>query len=294
MTYKLRNTIALGVVLFLISAAGIGYWKFLQPKKLNEINKKISDLNTSVKGLSGVGVLVMQKEQELKDVLRKYGSRSKIIPPMESSSDSYQDIIKGMDQAGFFKFDLRATEPFTRKSYGFNTYMLESGIADFPTLYRFIYFLENGSRLYKLNKVTMELREEVSGTETRKDITFSMQLEVYWATAPGLDVSPAARPAPIVEPPFDPFNPIIVSTLSTQVPEDEINPETIIIKGLVPGKAFVLCEKDLIILQVGDPVWRGYVSAINSSNGTVTFTLNEGGVIRSLEKTMQFTKKRGR
>ena len=66
------------------------------------------------------------------------------------------------------------------------------------------------------------------------------------------------------------------------------------LKAVIPGKAFVMYDGDLMVLQLGDKVWRGYVSKINPADGQVEFTLDEGGVIRKSTKKILFEKKKAR
>jgi hypothetical protein len=64
------------------------------------------------------------------------------------------------------------------------------------------------------------------------------------------------------------------------------------IKAILPGKAIVMYNGDLLVLHLGDKVWRGFVSRISPSDNKVEFTLNEGGIVRKVTKTMVFTKKK--
>jgi len=45
-------------------------------------------------------------------------------------------------------------------------------------------------------------------------------------------------------------------------------------------------------MQLGDKVWRGYLSAIAPSQSSVEFTVNEGGVVRKIVKKIQFDRRR--
>jgi hypothetical protein len=77
-------------------------------------------------------------------------------------------------------------------------------------------------------------------------------------------------------------------------PRDELNVTNMDVKAVLPGKVFVLYQGELIVLQLGDKVWRGFVSAISPSNGTVDFTINEGGVIKKVTRQIEFERRRRR
>jgi len=61
-----------------------------------------------------------------------------------------------------------------------------------------------------------------------------------------------------------------------------------VVKAVIPGKAFVLLGNELLVLQLGDRVWRGYVSRIDPRRSTVDFVIDEGGIIKRIEKKIQF------
>jgi hypothetical protein len=64
-----------------------------------------------------------------------------------------------------------------------------------------------------------------------------------------------------------------------------------LVKAVLPGKAFVLLNGSLIVLHLGDKVWRGYVTRVNPAESAVEFTLDEGGVVRKLTQKIVFDKR---
>ena len=49
---------------------------------------------------------------------------------------------------------------------------------------------------------------------------------------------------------------------------------------------------ELIVLHLGDKVWRGFVSRISPADSKIEFTLNEGGIVKKAAKSMVFEKKK--
>ncbi|MGE5621368.1 MAG: hypothetical protein ACM3U0_02210, partial [archaeon] len=64
--------------------------------------------------------------------------------------------------------------------------------------------------------------------------------------------------------------------------------------SLVPQGAFVQVNQgDTYLMEKGDPVYLGYLTDIDYNAGTVTFTLNKGGLVE--EKVLQLgNKKKGK
>lgn len=295
MSYKIRNTVALAVVLLLFSGGGAFWYYFWQPRDLKALTKQIQDIDKELDNLPILTEEVQRLTVQFQDVKRRYDSRSKEIPEFDISSQTYGYMSRGIDVAGFLKFDMKFLGTQEGPGYGFNAYKLEQGEAQFDNLYRFVYFLENGKRLYKIATLSLEYKDVVDpdSKDTKQWIAFDMELHAYYVRGiPELGTSLAARSLTVVPAPFDPFDPLIVPTIAAEAPMDQINPRNVDVKAVLPGKAFVLYDNELIVLQLGDRVWRGTVSAIDPRSSSVEFTLNEGGVFSKVVKQIQFDRRR--
>ncbi|MEX0602671.1 MAG: hypothetical protein WD295_04970, partial [Bacteroidota bacterium] len=178
MSFKIRNTIVLGVMFFLITAAGFIYWNFIQPKQLVASQDEIRRIERELQQLPQTIEAVQRLMDQYFDVKRKYDSRSKEIPASDMSSQTYAYMSRGIDEAGFLRFNMTYNGSRELTSWGFNAYTLTEGEAEFWNLYRFVYFLENGRRLYKINSLNIDQREEVNQDtkETRKWLVWTMEL----------------------------------------------------------------------------------------------------------------------
>jgi hypothetical protein len=289
-SYKIRNTIILGGLFLLITLGGFIYLKFIQPKDLDVTRKEIANIERELAQLPQTIEEVQRLTEQYYDTKRKYDSRSKIIPATDITSETYAYMSQGIDQAGFVKFNMTYNGVTQLSNWGFNTYSLTEGEADFRNLYRFIYYLENGQRLYKIASINLEQKEQIDNDtkETRKWIAFTMDLHAYFTGISELGTSLAAKALPVINAPFDPFNPLVLQQLSMEGPAGAIDVNKLEVKAILPGKAFVLLGNQLLVLQLGDRVWRGYVSKIDPRQSKVDFVIDEGGIIRRIEKKIQF------
>lgn len=300
MSFKLRNTVILASLAFLISAVGMIYWKWYQPRKLKEIAKETQITDQKINDMAGLLQKVEQLDTQYKDVKRKYDSRSKEIPTNDVSSQTYGYMSRGQDEAmtkgDFPKFNMTFEGTHRIANYGYNTYKLTSGTGTFESIYKFIYYLENGRRLYKIQRLTLNQKESVDQEtkESKSSIEYTMDLDAYFSNIEVLATSLAAKSLTAVQAPFDPFNPLVFTAISTEAPPNEIDVNKIDIKAVVPGKAFALNGDELILLHVGDKVWRGSVTKIDPAQSSVEFLLNEGGLFKRLEKKIIFEKRKGR
>jgi hypothetical protein len=290
MSFKLRNTIVLGVFFLLVSGGGFVYWYFIQPKQLDSAVADIRRLERELQELPALIEQVKQLTDQYHDLKRKYDSRSKEIPVTDITSQTYAYMSRGIDEAGFLRFNMTYAGAREFANWGINSYLLQDGEASFSNLYKFVYYLENGKRLYKINSLNLvqqELVDQEKG-ETKKWIAFSMELHAYYTKIPELSTSLAAKALGLARAPFDPFNPIILQAISQTPPVGVINADNVEVKAVLPGKAFILFQNELQVLHLGDRVWRGYISKIVPQESKVIFTLDEGGIIRRVEKQIQF------
>ena len=294
MSFKIRNSIVLGSFWLVVTLAGAAYWMWWRPRQLNKIKTELDKVNKQLEELPTLIQDVAKLTSQFQDVKRKYDSRSKEIPLNDFSSQTYAYMSRGLDEAGFMKLDMKFDGTENLGQYGYNKYSLDAGEGQFETLYKFIYYLENGRRLYKVMQINFNQREEVDAEtkETRKWIQFTMDFHAYFTSIAELGTSLAAKSLPVPPAPFDPFNSLVLQALSQEAPAGEINSDALDLKAVIPGKAFFVYSGELIVMQLGDKVWRGYVSKIDPADGRVEFTLDEGGVIRKASKKIQFEKKK--
>jgi hypothetical protein len=293
-TYKIRNTLILGGVLAVFLLVWLGIWWWWQPRQIKKTTKEIQTINKELEDLPGLTDEVQRLTAQYQDVKRRYDSRSKEVPQSDIASQTYGYMSRGIDEAGFLKFDWKFIGTNEIRSWGYNAYKCEQGEAQFDNLYKFVYYLENGRRLYKIATMRLEQRESID-METRdvaKWITFDMEIHAYFVRGvPELGTSLAAKSLTMMPSPNDPFSSMITQTLAMEAPPGEINADRIEVKAVLPGKAFILFNNTLSILHLGDKVWRGYVSRVNPAESSVEFTLDEGGVGRKLIKKISFEKR---
>jgi hypothetical protein len=292
--YKLRNTIVLAVLWAVFTSAGLFWWAYLQPRQLKKISKELQEVNKKLEDLPGLTDEVQRLTSQYQDIKRRYDSRSKEIPAFDISSQTYDYMSQGIDEAGFVKFDMKFLGTNDKGAWGYNSYQLVEGDAQFQNLYRFIYFLENGRRLYKIASLRFDQRESLDPEtkEVVQRVGFDMELHAYFVKdVPELSTAIAAKSSMMMPTPSDPLKPLVTQIISTDAPQGEINADNLEVKAVLPGKAFVLAGNELMVLHVGNTVWRGTVTKIDPLTSSVEFALQEGGVARKLVKRILFDQK---
>ena len=294
MTFKVKNTIYLACVCIVVIVLGFLIHNIWQPRQLKVINKKTIEINRQLEDLPGLTEEVQRLTEKYQDVKRRYDSRSKEIPLTDASSQTYSYMSNGMDQSGNIKFDMKFTGGENKDRWGYNVYKLSSGESTFEDLFRFVYFLENGRRLYKISSMNIDTHETIDELtkETIQSVTFQMELQAYFVNnIPELGTSLAAKTLTMIPSIYNPCKPMVSQVMASTPPEGEIDADNSDVKAVLHGKAFVLANSELLILHVGDKVWHGNVTSIDPATSSVEYTLDEGGIVRKLNKRIKFDKK---
>ncbi|MGA9119220.1 MAG: hypothetical protein WB699_07610 [Bacteroidota bacterium] len=289
MSYKIRNSIALGILLFLIVAVGSYIRAFNQPRKAKQIQVAIKKIDDELQNTPNLINEFNDLSATLNDTQKRWDARSKIIPPTDVTAESYAYFSHLIDISGPIKLDVTYAGNQNKGNYGYNLYTLK-GEATFDNFYRFLWYLENNRRLYKV--ANMALRGvEVAPTDKKMGevlVTFDMTVQAYYSSVAELSSSLIDRvfsPNPLF---VDPFTPGISSGIPPNL-RGLVEVERSTLKAVIPGKAFVEDQaKSIRTLQEGDEIYLGYVTRIDPQNGKVECTLNKGGIIDNVELKINY------
>ncbi len=292
MSYKIRNSIALGVLLLLVIGIG-GYVSFfLQPGKINKYRKEAKKIESQLKDNTLQTSAITDMQDKLRETVHRWNNRTKEIGESDISSQTYGYLSDIIDESGQLRLNMTYSGTKSSGKYGFNTYKL-TGNAEFPNIFRFIWLLENGRRLYKISSIVLHGEEQ---TKTVKefptvDLHYEIELNSYFTSETSLGrqvMRPDSIPQPITS---NPFYPSILKLAPPNV-RNLLDVSVVNVKAVAPGKALVMDQTGkLITLQVGDEVYLGKMTATHPQEGMVEFTLNNGGIVETVSKQIVFGKK---
>lgn len=292
MSYILRNTIILGVLLGIILAIGFYFRSAHLPKKIGTIQKQIQTIDAELQNTPDLVNQFNSLTEQLVNTKERWESRNKDIPPINITGETYNYLNQLIGRSGEIKLDMLYVGVNHAQNYGFNTYNLK-GEAPFENLFRFIWYLENNRLLYKIN--AMALRGlETTNKETKETellVTYEIVLNAYFSSIPELYSSAGDQkliPATLTT---DPFAPLILRNLPPNL-DDLVEIERSDLKAVVPGKAFVIDQSNKMrALTEGDEVYLGYVTNVDPVLGRIECTLNKGGIIEKFELNIRYGQK---
>lgn len=289
MSYKLRNSIALGVLLLMILAVGTYIRAFNLPKKITALEKEIQKIDEELQNTPNLVNQFNDLSAVLTDTQKRWEGRNKDIPPVDITAQSYAYFSHLIDLSGEVKLDMVYTGTTSQANYGYNTYVLK-GEAPFDNLYRFIWYLENDRRLYKIQTIALK-GLEVAPTDEEEGkvlVTFDMNVQAFFSSVAELSSSLGERQRVPNVLAADPFEPVISAGLPPNI-DGLVEIERSDLKAVIPGKAFVLDQNNTIrTMHEGDEVYLGYVTRIVPDEGRIECTLNKGGIIEKVELKIRY------
>lgn len=293
MSYKIRNSIALAVIIFIVAVIGTYVTFFYQPKKIEQNLKEAKKIGAQLQDNSQQMTEIESNQLKLRETFHRWNNRIKEISESDVSSQTYGYLSEIIDESGAqqLKMNLALTGTTDNGTIGFNTYKI-NGTSEFPNIFRFMWLLENGRKLYKIKNIT--LRSDEIGSDSSEVpqilLQYDMDIRAYFTREKTLGMAvmrPDSIPQPIMS---NPFQPSILKKTPANV-RNLVDVDRISVKATANGKALVMTDDGkLLTLQIGDEVYLGKVSNIIPKDGVIEFTLNDGGIVQTKRKQIQFEK----
>ncbi len=288
MSYIVRNTIVLSLVLVVILVVGFFLTSITLPKKLKTTEAEIKKIEIELQNTPDLANQYNVTSALLDNIKKRWESRNKEVPPRDISGETYGYLNRTMDVSGEVKMDLTFIGPRDFQNFGYNVYSLK-GEAAFNNLYKFIWYEENGRRLFKLANLNLrgyESKVKETG-ETKILVLYEMELWAYYSSIPELSSAPAQVTGAPLTLTSNPFTPLIYHEIPPPA-AGEIEIERSVLTAVIPGKAFVVDQNQKSrVLEEGDKVYLGYVTRILPNAGKIECLLNKGGVAERYELSIR-------
>ncbi len=290
MSYKIRNSIALGILLFLIIGVGTYVRAFHLPKKLRAIEAEMKKIDEDLSNTPHLIHEYNQLSNTVAETKKRWESRSKEIPAEDITGKTYEYFSSLIEHSGGLKLNMVYMGQQQKGNYGFNVYSLR-GEGPYMNLYKFLWYLENGRKLFKINALTMK-GLELPPTDKNAGallVTFDITVHAFFASIPELARPSGEQPLTPNYLAQDPFEPVITANLPPNK-EGLIEIERSDLKAVIPGKAFIVDQNNVFrTLEPGAPVYMGYVTRLFPEEGKIECTLNKGGIIEKVELKILYT-----
>ncbi len=288
MSYIIRNTVVLSVVMLIILGVGLFLTSFTLPKKLKTYDADIKKIEIELQNTPDLANQYNTTSALLEASKKRWETRNRELPPKDLSGETYGYLTRMIDVSGEVKMDMTFVGPREFGTYGFNLYTLK-GEATFGNLYKFIWNTESGRRLLKISNLTLRGYESKSlqSPDTKILVLFDMELQAYYSSIPELHNAPGQSNLSPIALLSNPFHPLILHEIPPPM-ADEIEIERSDLKAVLPGKAFIVDQNQKSrVLEEGNKVYLGYVTRILPNEGKIECLLNKGGVAERYELSIR-------
>lgn len=289
MDYKKRNIIILSIFVLVIglTAGYFALWDY--PRKLSDVNSKIQDVDQKIAALQGIEEEIVAVQEMIEEQKKKLSRLDKQLTDHGSPAETYRYINTIMNYSGVLDINLSYVSNQSADNYRYDVYRMK-GEGFFPTIYKFLWYLERGPQIYKIKRVSFRGVENREIDSTRVNIIVPFEIE-FWNLFTDLeDVPPITRNLRNVRVSSvrNPFLPFIYQDLPLNS-EGLLEAERATLKGILPGKAFIEDRSgEMHVMAEGDRVYLGYVSKIDAENNQVLFILNKGGIVERFSLKLGF------
>lgn len=304
MTYKQRNSIILGVQTLIVAVGGLIVLLRYYPAQFTAIKQEIARCEQTINQIPQREAYLAELNTQLDINAKQLAGWNKTIESDVTMADVLVYLNSIQNRFGEFKFNLSFIKEVETAEFGYKDFSL-SGEGDWESIFALIWILENGQKLFTIEKI------EVRGVETMEDdedppyytrfkmiVPFKLQVKAIYSSAAipaDFPVNPASEILIQLPAGRNIFYPAIIRSLP---PNDAglLEVERAELKALLPGKAIIADHLgNLQSLVEGDPVFLGYLLKINQPASMVEFLLNKGGIVEKFSlKLMLGIEKEGK
>lgn len=276
MSYGLRNSLILLLVLTLFLVSGWGYISYFQQPKIEELEEELESKTSELN----------EKEQlaaEYPDLVDRYDNARYYIDNFEkilfkdNNEDRVFDFLNELNTGtAYTDFNFSFADSTADGEFGYIT-MNISGTGYYRYLVNFIRQIEYSQPLSKINALTLS---PLNDREDYGRVDFSFTLESYYDRR-GVTEAEYETGDALLASLHNPFYPLIRDVEPNE--EDLVNVEESDVVALTANQAFIIDQNGTMQrLSENDEVYLGRLQTIDMENRTVTFRLNKGGIVETV------------
>ncbi len=281
MSYALRNSLVLVVLLIVAWSVG-GYWiRVRQSARIEVLARREKDLKSELDNINSVLAIYDTTRMALDRLKARWQARRQVVPASDGASQTlaYLNGLSKLKNAAVsfnFQYEGRKDEA----NYSTHQYALE-GDGRFRNLYTFLWQLEHGRRFYTVDHLSISREDPAASSGRGNRLSFRMVFRSFFEPESRVEEAPLSTE--LLAPDRlagDPFRPLITKSIARNR-EGLFEADGSRLRGLAGDKAYLVDrEGRMHLLKQGDRVHLGRLSKIDVERKRVEFTLNEGGILR--------------
>lgn len=274
MSYGLRNTLILLVVLALCVGAGWSYIYFIQEPEIEQLETQVEETRQELREKQEIAnqyPILLNQHEEATEYINNFDKALYASSDEDYVFDFLNKINRG---SSYTDFTFSFSDSTAEGQYGTMTVQV-TGTGRYHNFMNFIRQIELNKPLNKISDVRVNPINEL---ESYGEVNFNFTINSFYDRAKILD-QPDMTITNNLRPSFhNPFYPLVRSVKANE--DNQINVEQSTLLAVSSDKIFVLGQDGVMQkLSRGDKVYLGTLNAMNVDQGSATFVLNKGGII---------------
>ncbi|MBN2731054.1 MAG: type 4a pilus biogenesis protein PilO [Balneolaceae bacterium] len=282
MSYAVRNTLILLVVLILFVAGGWAYIHYFQVEKIDTLKVQVEEKRQELQQKQQIAdqySSIAQTYQEASDYFNNYNKALY----RSSDEDKVFDFLTTLNRgAANNDFNFAFSDSTIHPKYGILN-MEISGEGSYRNFFNFVRAIELSKPLNKVKNVSVT---PIKVEDEYGRVNYSFNLESYYDRSEILEEPPLEVFTGAYTSVHNPFFPLVRDVQPNT--ENKINVEQSQLVALSTDRVFLIDQTGVMQqVRIGEEVYLGKLSSINLSNRSATFTLNKGGIVETVTLEVQ-------
>ncbi len=279
MSYAIRNTLVLFIVLLIFLGAGWGWLKFSYGDTLAKLESELKTKEARLSQLETVLADYDFMQDKLTTTLRRWEFYPKALLRENSIHETYRYLESIAGQRASFGYEFKLSKIVSEGEIVYANYQLK-GQGQYGNIYRFIQYIEKSKPLYKIESLDLSrpsgsrsLQGEVDITLKFKGIFVSNDNTKLTREGDQFELASVQYSSR-----YDPFKPFILNILPPNT-DNLLEIERAKVIAIMKGVVYIQGRSgDMKTLRVGDRVYLGILEKIDLRKREVVFTMNRGGI----------------
>ena len=279
MSFAIRNTIVLALVLLLFAGAGWGWLKLTYGDTLEKLEETLIKKEARLDELEIILADYDYMQESLDQTLRRQKYYPKVLLPSETVHETYRYLESIAGRRASFDYEYKLSGISEEGDILYANYQLK-GKGTYRNINKFIHYLENSKPLYKIE--SLDLSRPAGSQTVSGDIDVTLKFKGIFSVGENhenlkdediyvlKDAAYSTR--------YNPFKPFVLNILPPNT-ENLLVVERARVIAILKGLAYIQHQQgNMLTMRVGDRVYLGILEKIDLKKGEVVFAMNRGGI----------------
>lgn len=277
MSYGVRNTLILLVVLTVFVGGGWSYIYFFQQPEIERLEAEVEETRQELNRKQQIADRYPVLQNRFEEATNFFNNYNKALYG-DSNEDNVFEFLNGINTgSAYTDFTFSFSDSTTQGQYGTLT-MEVSGEGYYRNFNNFVRQIELSRPLNKISGITINPINEL---ESYGRVNFNFTLKSFYDRVKLLGEPELSITNNLLGSVYNPFFPLIRSVAENE--NNLINVEQSSLLAVSGNRVFLLDQNGTMQkLYEGDEVYLGELTSINLNEGSATFRLNKGGIVERL------------